>query len=458
MTPPAKVNGSVDLGLDDIGNASRFVHQHAENARYVPELDSWLTWDGNRWTNDTGSQQAMERAKATVRTLKDEAEQAPNDDYEKKIRQHANASGRSNRIRGLLDLARTDPAISRPAAGLDRDPWLLCTPSGTIDLHNGKLRLNDRVNGITLQSRAAFVHDAKAPLWDATLARSLPDEETRNYLQRLVGVSLIGQVVEHVLPIPWGAGANGKSTILEAIRQVLGEYATSAPLDLLMQVRRDGGAATPELAALRAKRFVLVSETREDARLAAERVKSITGGDAITARPLYGHPITFQPSHTVWLQTNHRPRVGDDGEAIWRRLALIPFNVVIPEPERDGRLPSRLELEASGILKWCVDGCLAYQRDGLSPPATIKDATREYRDAEDTFGAFLADRTTEDLYAFVAASDLHVAYGNWAHVHQGPRLSSTAMAERLRAKGYEAKKAAKGKRVWQGLRLIGEDR
>lgn len=451
----ARVNG-VDLGLDDIGNASRFVHQHADHARYVPELDTWLTWDGSRWTADTGQAQTVERAKQTVRSIRDEAGRVQSDELEKKLLAHATNSARSNRIRGLLELARTDPAITRPAHKLDRDPWLLCTPSGTVDLHTGQLRDNDRHDGLTLQTRAAYTPGARSALWEATLARSLPDEEARGYLQRLVGVSLIGQVVEHVLPIPWGTGANGKSTILEAIRRALGEYAASAPLDLLMQTRRDGGAATPELAALRAKRFVLVSETKEDARLAAERVKSITGGDAITARPLYGHPITFQPSHTVWLQTNHRPRVADDGEAIWRRLALIPFTVTIPEKERDGTLPTRLELDSSAILSWCVDGCLAYQRDGLAAPAPITQATKEYRAAEDTFGAWLEERTANDLGGWASANDLHVSYGNWAHEHAAPRLSQAAMADRLRARGYEPRKGSKGKRIWVGLRLIGD--
>ncbi len=452
--PAGRVNG-VDLGLDDIGNASRFVHQHADDARYVPELDTWLTWDGTRWTSDTGAAATMERAKKTVRAIRDEGHAAQSEELEKKLLAHATASARSNRIRGMLELARTDPAISRPAAVLDRDPWLLCTPSGTVDLHTGQLRANDRSDGLTLQTRAAYVAGARSDVWEATLARSLPDEETRAYLQRLVGVSLIGQVVEHVLPIPWGTGANGKSTILEAVRRVLGEYAGSAPLDLLMQTRRDGGAATPELAALRAKRFVLVSETKEDARLAAERVKSITGGDAITARPLYGHPITFQPSHTVWLQTNHKPRVSDDGEAIWRRLALIPFDVTIPEAERDGTLPSRLELDSSAILAWCVAGCLAYQRDGLAAPAAIEAATDDYRAAEDTFGAWLDDRTANDITGWSSANDLHVSYAHWASDNGAPRLTATALGDRLAARGYVKKRATGGTRGWLGIRLKG---
>lgn len=173
---------------------------------------------------------------------------------------------------------------------------------------------------------------AAAPIWLDFLEDVLPAVDVREYLRRLLGSAVIGVTLEHLLAIFWGVGANGKSTLLGAISEALGEYAHQAPASVLTASR--GSGATPDLAALRGRRLVTVSETREDARLSVERVKAITGGDAITARFLYAQPFTFRPSHTIVLQTNHRPRVPDDGLAIWRRLRLVPFTETIPPDEQ----------------------------------------------------------------------------------------------------------------------------
>ena len=179
-----------------------------------------------------------------------------------------------------------------------------------------------------------------------------------------------------------------------------------------------------------------MSETPEDGRLAAERVKAITGSEPITARRLHGNPFTFEPSHSVWLSTNHRPRILDDGHAIWRRLLLIPFSVTIPEAEQDRDLGDKLAAELPGILRWIVEGAAAYIHDGLNPPDIVKAATRKYRESEDTFSSFVADRCVVETDASEAAGDLRRAYNEWAEQNGERHATQNGFGRLLTALGF----------------------
>ena len=244
-------------------------------------------------------------------------------------------------------------------------------------------RLDDIGNADRLLAGAAYRPDADAPTWRAHLERCQPDPDVRAFLQRLAGYSAIGDTQKHIIAISHGAGANGKSTTHNATNTVLGDYGHQAAVDLLTQPRHGSGQARPELADLRGRRLVIVAETREDHRLPVERVKAIGGGDPITARHLYGNPFTFQPSHTVWLQTNHKPRISDDGHAIWRRVQLIPWPITIPDQEQDPAIDQQLASELDGILAWIVQGALTYQKRGLDPPSAITAATHSITQCHD---------------------------------------------------------------------------
>jgi putative DNA primase/helicase len=219
-----------------------------------------------------------------------------------------------------------------------------------------------------------------------------------------------------------------------------------------MQTGRGPGQATPELAELRGRRLVTVAETPEDGRLASERVKSITGGEPINARRLYGHPFTFEPSHTIWVLTNHKPRVPDDSDAIWRRVLPIPFTITIPTAEWDRDIDVKLAHERPGILRWIVDGARAYLRGGLNPPEAVTAAAASYRQSEDLFGAFLDEVTVSEDGASAQASELHRTYSAWAGHAGAQPLSANALAEKLTARGFERRRVKAGSR-WYGLRL-----
>lgn len=442
---------------DDIANAERYATEHAGRLLYVAALSPpWLHWDGCRWAPDETGEH-IELAKETADRLLVEALAAERDGSRGALK-HALASRRASRLEAMARLASSDPRIARRAESLDSDPWALNTPSGTLDLRTQTLRPHDPADGITMVTKGAYVEGAQAPTWEAFLERILPDAEVRGFLRRLAGVACLGRVREQVLAILWGSGANGKSTLTHALHHTLGDYAYAAPVELLLG-RRASGAATPEIAALRGRRLVTVAETREDGRLPTERVKVLTGGDPITARHLYAAPLTFEPTHTIWLATNHRPRITDDGDAIWRRVVLVPFGVRIPEEEQDPELPARLEAEADGILAWVVRGVAEYLADGLRPPQAVRAATAEYRSSEDAFGAWLAECCVVEEGAWTATARLRESYAAWAARSGAEELTSQAIAERLGARGLpgvEPARASKGTRGWRGIRLSDE--
>jgi putative DNA primase/helicase len=440
-----------DRGLDDIGNAARFVAEHGDQLRYVPAWSKWLRWDGRRWAEDDVLEH-VRRGKETSRALALEAADAGDDQRRKDLLAHAKRSASEPRIRAMLTLAAADSRVVVTPGDLDRGAMLLNTPSGTVDLRTGELRPHDPADLLTMLTGAPYDPAAKAPTWDKHLALCLVDPELIAFLQRLAGYSAVGLVREHILAILYGPGANGKSKTRDAIAGALGDYAAQSTVDLLMATGRSAGQATPELADLRGRRLVTVAETPEDGRLAAERVKAITGGEPITARRLHSNPFTFEPQHTIWLSTNYKPRIHDDSPGIWRRVLLVPFETVIPEDQRDDAIGERLAAERAGILRWIVDGARAYLAAGLNPPAAVTAATSEYRQGEDNFGAFLHECTVTEPDASAPAAPLLAAYNTWATQNGAPHLSSVALAERLYARGFKRRRLKKGSR-WFGLRL-----
>ena len=415
--------------LDDIGNARRFVAEHGSDFRYVATLPfPWLRWDGRRWVPDTLCHH-RELAKKTADKL---LAGSRADTYRWR---HANRSRQLQRLLAMLQLAQTDPVIAREATAFDADPFLLNVGNGTVDLRTGELREHRREDHLTLIAGGNFDPTAKGPLWKAFIEDIFPDAEVRGYVQRLFGLAACGVTLEHVLAIFWGSGANGKTTLLGAIREALGEYAHEAPVAALTGTRRAGGAS-PELADLRGRRLVTVSESREDARLSVERVKVLTGGDPITARYLYRQPFTFQPSHTIVLQTNHRPRVRDDGHAIWRRLQLVPFMQTIPSERQRRELLQELAGERDAILSWVVAGALAYRDVGLDIPAAVTAATNEYRHDEDVIGAWLEERCERLADAWTSSAALRDSYAEWARSNGADPLTVQALAERLKGRDF----------------------
>jgi putative DNA primase/helicase len=270
------------------------------------------------------------------------------------------------------------------------------------------------------------------------------------FVQKVIGYSLTGSTQEQCLFILYGAGANGKSTLIQTISTLLGDYSRQPPTETLLVQRGDG--VRNDLARLQGARFVSAVEVEGGRRLAEVLVKQLTGGDTITARFLYGEHFEFLPMFKLWLAVNHRPIVQGTDHGIWRRIRLLPFTVTIPAAEQDKRLTERLQAELPGILRWAVEGCLAWQQEGLEPPAAVNRATRDYRAEMDVIAAFLQDCCVLGPEREVLAGDLYAEYTDWCTQMGESPVSQKALSTTLRERDYTPGRRSSG-RIWRGIAL-----
>jgi len=403
-------NMSHPFHLTDLGNARRYVSEWGTELLIMGR--KWHVWDGTRYRPDDAH--AVDRlAQVTVDSMWADARQGMSSDERKAVRDHAARSESEPRLRSVVSLAATqEQVIVSDPATLDADPLLFNCLNGTVDLRTGVLRPPERSDRLTKRTEVTYTPDAPCEAWEAFLARIQPDPDVRGFLQRVIGYTLTGFTSEEVMMFLHGSGANGKSTLIDTIMAVLGEYAVTTDPDLLIAKRERGGPA-PDVLALRGARLASTVETGEGARLDEIRVKELVTGDAQTARGLYQDPVTFRPKAKFWVATNHKPVIRNADEAIWRRILLIPFDAYIPPAERNRALAAQLRDELPGILGWAVRGCLAWQRDGLAEPAVVRAATAGYRTEQDLIGGFIADECVQDPRAYVPLAAMYLAYRTW---------------------------------------------
>lgn len=454
-TDPATQEPPRRFPLTDLGNAERLVSRAGHDLRYVQEWGRWLVWTGKRWEPDRAGL-VKRRAKATVRQIYTEAASVADDDARKEIAKWAMRSEARQRIDALIDLAQSEKDVAVLPEALDLDPWLLNCENGTIDLRAGTLRPHERGALITKLAPAVYDPDAACPTWLAFLDTIMAgNQDLIDFLQRAVGYSLTGLVSEQVLFFAYGKGGNGKSTFVETLTALLGDYAQKAPKGFLT-VKPNGADGVPnDVARLPGARFVVSNEVDEGRRLAEALVKDLTGGDTLTARFMRGEFFQFAPSHKLWIYGNHRPVVKGTDEGIWRRIRLVPFTVSISEDKKDRNLSDKLRAELPGILAWAVQGCLDWQRDGLGTPAEVKAATEAYRAEMDVIAEFLAESCVMTPNAETAKAALYTAYQAWCESSGERALTKIAFGRRLKERGIaEGTNAAGSARVWLGVGLL----
>src|SRR5579864_1347687 len=427
----------------DLGNARRFVERHGEDLHYVPGL-GWVTWHCLRWVPDATGE-VMRRAKEIPDLIQTEAIKCPlGTPLRKILLRWALKSQSRPRLEALIALAQTEPGIIRHAAAFDADPWLLNVRNGTINLRTGELLPHRRADLLT--KLAPFVYDpaAKCRRFDRFLNK-ITDGNTSivRFLQRAIGYALTGQTTEQVLFILHGSGANGKSTLLEAVRYVLGDYAMQADSSTFLAHGPD--AIRNDVARLRGGRFITAVEVNSGRHLDEALVKQITGGDTVTARFLYGEPFEFTFTGKVFLACNHRPDIYGADLGLWRRIRLIPFTVTIPPDEQDRHLLDALREEAPGILRWAVEGCRAWQRQGLGDPPDVVSAMATSREQSDALAGFLVERCVAGAKTSCEVADLYRVYRDWADGAGERQVSRRRFEQMLAERGFKFSRAGKAK-------------
>lgn len=410
----------VDVSDDEL--AQTFTRKHANDLRYVPAWGTWLTWDGKRWARDE-KRRVFDHARAVCRQASDEqCAKASGEDQRKRIRARL---GSAQTVWNVVKLAATDPRHAVTVDQLDADPWSLNTPDGILNLRNGHMRPH---NPAELHTKITVVGPGEdSALWIRFLERIQPDASVRDYLQRLAGYGMTGSSREHVLPFFYGTGRNGKGTFVHTLRAALGDYAVEIAAELLMESNHDRHPT--ELTVLLGSRLAVGSEVDTGRRWNESRLKRLTGGDPIAARYIKGNPFEFQPTHTLVIVGNHKPGLRAVDEAIASRMHLVPFAVTVPAAERDPELPDKLQAELGGILSWMLDGCLAWQEQGLNPPPAVLDATQSYLDAEDGIGAWLEECCQRRGEVTLKAA--HRSYRDWCETNAQPALGRNTFADQL---------------------------
>jgi P4 family phage/plasmid primase-like protien len=439
----------------DQANAERLQQRYGH--RLIACAGTFYTWDGKRWKADDGLAQRF--ACELSKMVSDEADAAlaqaaaaQNAISAEAIRDHLqhprlNPVGETPDGARLFELeeiakaltkwskdcemkAKQDAALgllkkllAMDVSQLDADPWLLNCANGTVDLRTGQLREHRAADYITKLAPVTYDPAAQAPRFINFLDDIfVSNRHVIDFVQRWHGYAATGTTREHVLVIHWGAGSNGKSTLIKAVESVLGDYATTAPTGLL--TAKDGDARHPaEIAKLLGRRLVTASESEDGAKLREAFVKQMTGGDTLAARRMYGDWFDFKPTHKLQLFTNSKPQIRGSDFGIWRRILLVPYTVKFGSADelaagevqklKDTTLGDALEREKPGVLNWLIEGARRWHADGLQPPDIVLAASREYREEQDRLGEFIRDCCQLDPQARQPLPLLYQTYRGW---------------------------------------------
>jgi putative DNA primase/helicase len=428
--------------FNDSGNAQRLIDEHGEDMRYCHPWRKWIIWDGRRW--EEGAQYAAVRfAEDTVFKMLQDALSIPKTEDKDTEKDRlaaigfAKASGNGSRVKAMLELAQAGYMVPVEPKQFDRDKYLLNCANGSLDLRTGTLRSFDRSDYATKFISTACDPEAKCPLWDSFLYRIMGgNSRLVDFLRRTFGYSLTGDTSEQCIFILHGEGANGKSTMLLTLQSILGEYARQSAPETFME-KRGNSEAGYDLAVLRGARLVASVETRDGKKLDEAIVKQVTGGDIISCRRMREDFWEYVPEFKLFLATNHRPVIKGTDTGIWRRIRLIPFNVKIPEGEKDKHLPEKLAAEAPGILAWAVRGCCEWQKNGLQEPKEVLDVTQEYRHEQDVLGAFLDECCLIGSEYHDTSKNIYEAYSRWTKENGLFTKSQPKLTRDLADRGFE---------------------
>jgi putative DNA primase/helicase len=462
------------------GDARLFIALNKNKILFDHSTDRWYRWSGHYWGPDEignfypalepviqkyldeALRQAQARQAAVVAQNTAAANQAKRleDDLLKRVFNLQTVYRKKN---VLFLSAQGDDSLGISGDEWDRDPLLLGCSNGVIELKTGLFRPGRPEDYIkTIAPTEWKGIDNQAPTWERFLSEIFDGNmELVEYVQRLFGYSITGLTVEHILPILWGEGRNGKGTMLETLGFVLGNLAKPIQAEMLMRQGRLKSSAgpSPDIMSLRGRRLAWGSETDEGVPMDLAKVKYLTGGDTLVGRPPHGRDmIEFSPTHTLFLLTNHKPEIPTTESGIWERVHLIPFTLkFVDEPrepnerQRDPFLPEKLKAEAPGILAWLVKGCLEWQRAGLNPPSIVKETTAEYRRDEDILSAFIQEVVIINVSSRVKAGEFYKAYEKWCLGNGHKPMGGKKFGERM-GKIFKKRRDSKGN-YYEGIEL-----
>lgn len=444
------LQGVAAFPLTDIGNAERLITRYGHNLRWNTMTESWYCWDGRRWRKDD-SLQAEQWAKDTVRAIP--AVEGPVAENGDDLQAYARKCEGRDRLTSMLSLAKSEPGIPIQLTQFDPDPYLFNCNNGTLDLRTGELKAHRREDLITKIAPIEYQPEAKATRWERFLQEIFArNQEVINFVWQAIGYSMINGNPAKSLFICWGPKDTGKSTFVNTIRQLFGEY--GSPADIQTFMGRVGPMVYNDLADLYGSRLVTASENNESDRLNDGLVKMATGNDPITACRKYENPFKYVPGFKIWLSVNHRPIINDGSGAVWGRLKLLPFEVAhyhegdedapAAGPFMDLQLEDTLVTELPGILAWAVRGCQDWIENGFRIPKAVSAAVEEYQRESDQVGEFIDERCVTGEEYRIAAGDLYREYEGWAKSRGLRPMSGIVFGRKLSGKNFKTSHGRSG--------------
>jgi putative DNA primase/helicase len=407
----------------------------------------WLVWNGTHWSLDDGYL-IHDRGLQMIRGMYDELLKTADYRDSLDIEKHAMQSESARRRKALIEVASWIPELNVQTDDLDKDPWLLNVRNGTVDLRTGEIRGHRPEDLITRCANVDYDPKAGCTEWRKFLTEIMNyNTDLIRFIQNATGWAVTGDTSEQTMFILFGTGANGKSTFLNTVMNLLGDYAVATPTQTFMK-KNDN--MTNDLARLRSTRFVTTTETEQGRRLSEPLIKQITGNDRITARFLYGEYFNFVPTFKIWMATNHKPVIKGTDHGIWRRIKLIPFTTRIEDERQDKHLEQKLMAEGPGILNWLLEGAKRWCKEGLRPPKIVVNATDEYRAEMDVIGDFIRERCVQKTGVSIRARELFKCYQDWCDENNERACSERFFGLRLKEIGIEQKRLGDG-RYWSGV-------
>ena len=427
----------------DLGNAYRFVSQHGHEVRYIYDWNDWLIWDGRRWKIDNLGL-VRKLAQMTTVSILDEARLMTDSKHAEELTKWGFRSQEHHVIIDMLE--ETKPLLSMDHNMLDQHPDLLNVSNGVLDLRNGELLPHNQDYWFTKIADVQYDPEAKCPLWDEFMNLIVPDREVQIYLRKAAGYSLSGYADRRIFFFVYGDVDRGKTTFVETLLTVLGEYSKRIDIEALLDSAGRGQGPTPYTADLFGSRIVVSSETEKNRRLNCRFLKDVTGGAEIVANPKYKKVFRFRPACTIWIEGNHKPKITDDGDAFWERMKLVPYNVSIPKGIKRpiNEVLNDFKEESSGILNWMLKGYQLLLKDGIDEPDIIRRAVQDYRDEQDEFKQFVEECLDFNPDFIIQKQVINNAYRNWCKDNgirhpKSQRFVTEQLVKRYGAKNLDRK-------------------
>ncbi|MFH0965329.1 MAG: phage/plasmid primase, P4 family [Planctomycetota bacterium] len=437
--PPGGLDTLPPFPLTELGAAEAFAAAYADRIRWDFRRGRWLIFTQHRWAPDP-SNDVIRFAIDHVRHMQQIALTLEDAVVRQRVMTHWLKFDRKVGVDNIVTLAKSILPLADAGDTWDRDPWLLGCANGLVDLRTGELRDGTPADRVTASTGHPFDPQTPCPRWQQFIREVLPDPDVATFVWRALGYSLTSDMREQCFFLLYGRGRNGKSTLLDIVGRVLGDYAHVAAFSTFEQAQP--GAPSYDLASLDGMRLVSAAEG-SGKWLHSSRLKDVTGGEKVNARHPYGRPFEFRPACKIWLSTNELPRVADESEGMWRRIRQIPFTQRFEGTTDNLTLKDELLLEAPGILAWLVAGCLHWQSHGLTTPGAVSEATATYRADSDPLGCFIDETCELTENSEVQTSDLYKHYLTWAHAHSmnaRETLSATSFGRKCADKFIRVKR------------------